>query len=305
MNPGAPEPSFVPERYLRRGHDRYWLHLLLLLIAFATTTWAGAAFSRSFQQNQPIQVEDFVPTLRPAFPIASGLPYSLTLLMILLAHEFGHYFACRYYGIDASLPYFLGVPTVIGTFGAFIRIRSPILSRRQLFDIGIAGPLAGFAFVIPAMAIGLAWSRVIPGIANTGEVVFGTPLILRGLEALIFPGVPSADIYLHPVARAAWVGVMATALNLMPVGQLDGGHILFATAERYHRPMTWVFIAFLIPCGLIYSWTWLVWAALLTFVARRHPRVYDHTPVGSGRNRLGFVSLFIFVLSFSLTPVQI
>ena len=305
MNAGAPEPYLIPEPYHARRNERYWLHILLFVIAFATTTWAGGAFAWGFQHNQPISVEDFVPNPHPPFPLSSGLPYSLTLMTILLAHEFGHYFACRYYGVDATLPYFIGVPTVIGTFGAFIRIRSSILSRKQLFDIGIAGPLAGFAFILPALGIGLAYSRIIPGIATSGEIAFGTPLLLRALEALVFPGVPAADIYLHPIARAAWVGIMATALNLMPVGQLDGGHIVFAVAERVHKPLTWLFIAFLIPCGILYSWTWLIWAALLTFVARRHPRVYDHSPVGRGRFQLGILALIIFISCFSLTPVRV
>ncbi|MBC8166892.1 MAG: site-2 protease family protein, partial [Bryobacteraceae bacterium] len=220
--PRVQQGAFDPAVF-RPAKDRYWLHILLLLLALATTTYAGAAFAWSFNQNRPVSAEDFVPLLRPQFPLLAGLPYSLTLLIVLLAHEFGHYFACRFHGISASLPFFLGVPTIIGTFGAFIRIRSAIESRKQLFDVGIAGPLAGFAFIVPALGIGLAYSKVIPGIASTGDVVFGIPLLVRGLEALIFPGVPASDIYLHPIARAAWVGVLATALNLMPIGQLDGG----------------------------------------------------------------------------------
>ncbi|MBC8166934.1 MAG: site-2 protease family protein [Bryobacteraceae bacterium] len=227
------------------------------------------------------------------------------MLTVLLAHEMGHYLACLYYGIDASLPYFLGVPTLIGTFGAFIRIRSAIPDKKQLFDVGIAGPLAGFAFVMPLMAIGLAYSKVIPGIAQAGDIVFGTPLLLRGMEMLIFPGVPESDIYLHPMARAAWVGVLATALNLMPVGQLDGGHILYALAERWHRPLSMFFILLLIPLGLIFSWTWLFWAVVLFLLARKHPRIFDPAVLGSGRKKLGLLAVLIFVISFSPTPIQI
>ena len=305
MNPGTAEPYTVLDLPLTRSKDRYWLHILLLLIAFATTTFAGAAFAWSFSQNRPVSAEDFVPTLVLQFPLVAGLPYSVTLLGILLAHEMGHYLACRYYGIDASLPYFLGVPTIIGTFGAFIRIRSPIPTKKQLFDVGIAGPLAGFAFVLPALGIGLAYSKVIPGIANTGDVVFGIPLLLRALEYVIFPGVSPSDIYLHPLARAAWVGVLATALNLMPIGQLDGGHILYALAGRWHRKLTYLFIALLIPCGLLFSWTWLFWAAVLFLLARRHPRIYDSTPVDRGRLKLGLLALIIFIISFTLTPIRI
>ena len=183
-----------------------------------------------------------------------GLPFSLTLMTILLAHEFGHYLACVYYRVDASLPYFLPSPTLIGTFGAFIRIRSPIYSKRVLFDIGIAGPLAGFVFLLPALAIGLAFSKVIPGIAHQGSVQFGTPPVQWLLEQAIFPGVAPGDIYLHPVARAAWVGVFATALNLLPIGQLDGGHILYALVGERHKLVSKVVIALLVPLGIFFWW---------------------------------------------------
>lgn len=304
----TPEYSaYHPSTLLRPSgvRTRIWLHLLLFALAVFTTTLAGAAFDHAFQQNRPISDGEIFPGFLPPFPLAAGLPYSITLLGILFAHEMGHYFACRYYGIEASLPYFLGVPTLIGTFGAFIRIHSPIPTRRQLFDVGIAGPLAGFVLVLPALAIGLAWSKVIPGVAESGDIVFGTPLVLRILEAAIFPGVPASDIALHPVARAAWVGVLATALNLMPIGQLDGGHILYALAGRWHKRLTWLFIALLIPAGLLFSWTWLLWAAILLVAARRHPRIYDEVPVGSGRLKLGLLSLLIFVISFTLVPVRI
>jgi len=305
VNPGSVEPFAFVDFVRPRRRDRYWLHILLLILAVGTTTWAGAAFAWAFDQNRPPSLEDFIPGFASGFPLLAGLPYSLTLLTILLAHEFGHYFACRFYGIDASLPFFLPVPTVIGTFGAFIRIRSAIGSRKELFDVGIAGPLAGFAFVVPALGIGLALSKSIPGIAESGDLVFGTPLILRALEALVFPGIPTADIYLHPVARAAWVGLLATALNLMPIGQLDGGHIVYAlTSTRWHKRLTWFFILCLIPLGLLFSWTWLFWAAVLAIVARRHPTIYDEYPVGPRRTALGLLAFAVFVLSFCITPIS-
>ena len=139
--------------------------------------------------------------------------------------------------MDASLPYFLPSP-FLGTFGAFIRIRSPIYSKRALFDIGIAGPLAGFVFLLPALAIGLAFSKVIPGIAHQGSIHFGVPVLQWLLEHAIFPGVAAGDIYLHPVARAAWVGMFATAMNLLPIGQLDGGHILYSFFPQRHRTVS-------------------------------------------------------------------
>lgn len=305
MYTGPAEPSRLPEVRTHAPRDRYWLHLLLFVLTLLTTTAAGAAFSWSFQQNRPLTFEDLFPDVRNVSFLMGGLPYSLTLLAILFAHEMGHYIACRYYGVRASLPYFIGVPTLIGTLGAFIRIRSAIPSRKQLFDIGIAGPLAGYVFVLPALGIGLAYSKVIPGIAEQGDFVFGVPLILKLFAALIFPGVPPSDIYLHPVARAAWFGVFATALNLMPIGQLDGGHILYAMFGKLHRPLTILFSLALVPLGIFYSWTWLVWAALLLIFARRHPRIYDEAPLGPGRARLGLLSLVIFVISFSVVPIQI
>ncbi len=232
-----------------------------------------------------------------------GLPFSITLMAILLAHEMGHYVACRYYRVDASLPYFIPAPTLIGTFGAFIRIRSPILTRRALFDIGIAGPLAGFLLVLPAFAVGLAWSKVLPGIAWRGELIFGVPALQRVLEYAIFPGTPSGDVYLHPVASAAWVGVLATALNLLPIGQLDGGHILYAFTGRWHKLLSRVFVLSLIPLGY-FSLSWVIWAVILFFLGMRHPSIHDNTPLGRGRRQLGLLALIIFLLSFSLTPVR-
>src|SRR6185369_2771341 len=220
------------EEFYARPHHRYWLHALLLVATLLSTTVVGAGLARSFAQGQPV---DFTGDLggyvrmwhEPSFLLA-GLPFSLTLLTILLAHEFGHFLAARYYLVDATLPFFIPAPTLIGTLGAFIRIRSPILSKRALFDIGIAGPLAGFVALVSPLIAGVALSKVVPGIGLRGDLTFGTPLAIQIVEWIRFPGVPVADIYLHPVARAAWVGLLATALNLLPIGQLDGGHIVYA-----------------------------------------------------------------------------
>lgn len=235
--------------------------------------------------------------------LVHGLPYSLTLLAILLAHEFGHYFACVFYRISASLPYFLPAPTFIGTFGAFIRFRSSVRGRRQLFDVGIAGPLAGFLFTIPALSIGLALSRVVPGIAKQGEIGFGTPLLVRLLEMFLFPGAGMDDISLHPVARAAWVGLLATALNLLPIGQLDGGHIVYAVFGEKHRQVSLAALIAMIPMGFLY-WPWWVWGAVLFFVGRRHFAVFDTGSVGRGRHWLLVLALIVFVFSFVPVPVQ-
>ncbi len=269
----------------------------------------GARLAHNFQQNLPaFSDQDFdalLRLLRDPARMVDGLPFSLTLLAILLAHEMGHYLACVYYRIDATLPYFLPAPTLIGTLGAFIRIRSPIYSRRVLFDVGIAGPLAGFLFLLPALAIGLAFSKIIPGINERSDLVFGTPILQTILATAIFPGVPTVDLYLHPVARAAWVGILATALNLLPIGQLDGGHILYSFVGERHRLLSRIFVAALVPIGIFFSYSWLVWAAFLLFFGMRHPMIYDSSRLGAGRARLGGLALAIFLMSFTLTPIRL
>jgi len=295
----------------RSPRERYWLHALLLLLTFFTTTTVGARLAYNFDRNRPSFLEEdligvlsgFGHTLNHPLELLPGLPFSLTLLTILMAHEMGHYVTCRYYKIDASLPYFLPAPSLIGTLGAFIRIRSAIYYKRQLFDVGIAGPIAGFVFVIPALAIGLAFSKVIPGIGTQGDLVFSTPGILRLLEMMVFPGVPTTDIYLHPIARAAWVGIFATALNLLPIGQLDGGHILYAFIGDRHRLLSKIFIALLVPMAY-FSVSWLLWAVLLFFFGLKHPKIYDGSQMGRGRVKLGWLALIMFLVCFSLSPIS-
>ena len=232
-----------------------------------------------------------------------GLPFSLTLLTILFAHEMGHYLTCVFYRIDASPPYFLPAPSLTGTFGAFIRLRSPIYSMYQLFDVGVAGPLAGFAFIVPALAIGVAYSRVIPGLAEQGDIVFGTPPLLSFFESWLFPGVQTADISLHPIARAAWVGMFATALNLLPIGQLDGGHILYSFFSRWFKYLSRGFALLLLPMG--YFWLgWILWAIFFLFTGWKRPTIYDSQPMDNERRMLGLLAAFIFLLCFSVQPIR-
>lgn len=291
-----------------RPKPRYWLHALMFAATLATTTIVGARMDYNFTRDLPFfdlerDLAVFESFWRePAF-LLRGLPFSLTLLTILLAHEFGHYFACLYYRVDASLPYFLPAPTFTGTLGAFIRIRAPIFSKRVLFDIGVAGPLAGFVFLLPALAIGLAYSKVLHGIAHQGAFTFGTPVLVWLMELAIFPGVAASDIYLHPVARAAWIGILATALNLLPIGQLDGGHILYSMAGDRHKLLSRVFTALLVPIGIFFWQGWLVWAVLLLFFGMRHPAIYDPSDLGRGRRQLAWLSLVIFLLSFTVAPI--
>ncbi|HTA47569.1 MAG TPA: site-2 protease family protein [Bryobacteraceae bacterium] len=288
--------------------NRLWLHALLLVVTLFTTTLVGAHMQYNFNRNLPFfdlerDLDIFTIGLRSWHLFLSGLPFSLTLLTILMAHELGHYLACLYYGVDATLPYFLPAPTPFtGTLGAFIRIRSMVQNKRVLFDIGIAGPLAGFLFVIPALGVGLAFSKIIPGINHQGAIQLGTPALQWMLQRVIFPGVAAGDIYLHPVARAAWVGMFATALNLLPVGQLDGGHIVYALLGRSHKWITQTFLVALLPMGKLWSGWWF-WAAILFLFARKHPALYDYSEIGNLRVRLGLLALVVFLLCFSVAPI--
>jgi Peptidase family M50 len=289
--------------------DRLWLHALLLVLTLVTTTIVGARLAANFDQNLPaFQFDedfDFLFALwKNPEALLTGLPFSVTLLSILLAHEFGHYFTCVFHSIDASLPYFLPAPTLIGTFGAFIRIRAPIFSRQDLFDVGVAGPLAGFIVLIPVLGAGLAYSKVLPGIATQGDLTFGTPPLLWLATQAVFPGVPTSDIYLHPVARAAWIGLFATALNLLPIGQLDGGHILYTFVGPLHRRLSQGFAVALIPLGYFFWAGWIVWAAFFLLTGMRRPAIIDESPVGAGRLRLALIAALIFLLSFTPNPIQ-
>jgi len=292
--------AFVPSR----TRERYWLYSLLFLFTLLTTCLVGSSMQLDFEHNVPFDLEHSLEMWgyfwnHPA-ALLQGLPYSLTLLLILLAHEFGHYVAAVFHQVDSSLPYFLPSP-ILGTFGAFIRIRSPIYSRRALFDIGVAGPLAGFIFLLPALAIGLAFSKVIPGITHEGSRTFGVPVLQWLLQHAIFPGVPSGDVYLHPVARAAWVGMFATAMNLLPIGQLDGGHILYSFFPRHHRTVSKALCVLMLPLGIFWR-AWFAWALILWWLGRRHPVVYDSSELGGSRARLAWLALIIFVLCFTYQP---
>ena len=309
MQPSTATLRLLWDRPQTIARRRLAVHALLFLLTLFTTTVVGVGIADNFNRNKPVDLDLMLSAVwhLPADPILlfTGMPFALTLMTILLAHEFGHYIACRYHGVDASLPYFLPAPTLIGTLGAFIRIRSPIYTKRALFDVGVAGPIAGFVFLVPALFAGLEFSRVSPGIAAHGDFVFGTPLLLRLFEALILPGVRSSDIYLHPVARAAWAGMLATALNLLPIGQLDGGHIVYAFFSQRHKLISRLSILALIITGrLTNTWLWYIWAALLFFLAMRHPVICDIAPLGARRARLGLLAVVIFVLCFTPNPVS-
>lgn len=292
---------------VRRTRPRWWLHLLLFFCTFVTTTVFGYALAASFSAGRPLN-EEFIAAgygelFHGHWDLWAGVTYSIPLLLILLAHEFGHYFTCGHWRVDATLPYFGPAPTLLGTVGAFIRIRSPIYSRRGLFDIGVSGPIAGFLLLLPFLLLGVFLSRVVSGVPAEGPFTFGTPLLLRAVEELRFPGVPTSHIRLHPMAMAAWAGLLATAINLLPVGQLDGGHITYALlGQRGHRLLSFALIATLGLCGFVY-WPWWLWA-LVMFLFRRHPLIYDEGPLGGRRRTLAAIALVLFVISVSIVPVR-
>jgi membrane-associated protease RseP (regulator of RpoE activity) len=286
----------------------WWPNATLFLLTFATTTAFGGALTEAFNHNQPLTLDTVLYgyKLLVTFDahLWAGLKFSIPLLVILLSHEFGHYFECRRRNVDASLPYFLPSPSLFGTFGAFIRIKSPIYSRQGLFDIGIGGPLAGFITLLPMLIIGMALSKPVAHPFTGDFITFGTPLAFTIVAKLFYPGVPSSQLLLHPFLVAAWAGLFATALNLLPIGQLDGGHICYAIGgEQWHRRASLAFVGVLI-CAGFYYWPWWLWAVASFFFYRRHPLVYDNTQLSRSRIVLCFGALFIFVFSATVVPVK-
>ena len=284
---------------------------LLFLLTLCTCLVAGAQFSVAFTHNESVSVDEFVRAFKLLYQhpaaLLRGLPFAVTLLTILLAHELGHFFACRHHHIRTSYPFFVPAPTLIGTFGAFILLRSPIRNTRALFDVGASGPFVGFLFAIPALIYGLLSARVVPGLADpaNSDVVFGIPLILHILARVFHPNIPVDSLLLHPVGRAAWVGLFATSLNLLPAGQLDGGHILRSLSARTHRLVSTFLPALLLFLGFFRHWTgWYIWAVLL-FGLRflRTAPVYDDTPLDPDRRFAAFLALLIFLLCFMPAPI--
>lgn len=284
---------------------------MLFFLTVISTLAVGAQLSGAYARNEAPFPGDFDP-LTPlqqawAHPqvLLLGIPFSFTLMGILLAHELGHFFACRYYGIDATYPYFIPAPTLIGTLGAFIRIRSPIHNRRALFDVGLAGPVIGFLFAIPALALAIWYSKVVPGAEANSFIVFGNPLIVKLLAALLRPGVHLGSLLLNPVGRAAWVGIFATALNLLPAGQLDGGHIVYSVMPEKHARISRAVIVALVPLAWLWS-GWLMWAVLLLILGFRHPPLLDRRqPLDEKRRAWALVGLVVFVLCFTPIPSYI
>ena len=306
-------PLFLePRQFVAARRKRpFVLALVLFALTIISTLAVGREFSLSYAQNRaPFAglADPFAPTwqalMHPRL-LLQGLPFSLTLISILLVHELGHFFACRYYGIDSSYPYFLPAPTLIGTFGAFIRIRSPILNRKALFDVGISGPVAGFALVLPILAAGVYFSKVVPGAQKDALVIFGNPPLMKFFIALFHPGVKASDVLLTPEALAAWVGLFATALNLLPIGQLDGGHIVYSVSSEKHRRISQIVGVALFGMAIFFWHGWIVFAVLVFILGYRHPMLLDSwTPLDRKRRAWAIVALVIFLLCFTPLPLS-
>jgi membrane-associated protease RseP (regulator of RpoE activity) len=302
----------------RAPRQRYWLHALLLLLTCFTTLVVGARMQYNFAHSQSVfSLDD---SAAPFFPaswafshparLLLGIPFAGTLMLILLAHEMGHYLYCKRYGVWATLPFFIPAPTLIGTFGAFIRIRSPIRSRTALFDIGIAGPIAGFVVAFSVLMVSLGLSKAVPAGAPVPALDLGFPLIFQLVHRFLAAQsaahgialLPLDRVLLHPTTIAAWVGMFATSLNLLPGGQLDGGHIVFSIAPQAHKFVSRLTILILLPMAY-YLWTgWLVWAILLQLSSLRHPQVAEWPRVSGGRAWLAVFALLMLALTLTPAP---
>lgn len=285
--------SYYPYYYKEREEIKP-LHILLLILTFLTTTFFGAMM----EGGDPLTF----------YGLKKGLPYSISLMGVLFVHEMGHFITSRYYGVRVTFPYFIPAPNLIGTFGAFIKMKSPIPNKRILFDIGFAGPFAGFIASIIALYFGIKTSKVIPQHPGFPEgIALGTNLAMEIIIKIVKGNIPQGyDILLGPVAFAGWLGLLVTAMNLIPVGQTDGGHIFYSVIGRGHY-----FFAFLFVIGLIilgtYVWPgWLFWALILVLIGMSHPPVINpFIPLDRKRILLFFVAVIIFILSFSPSPFKL
>jgi len=287
-----------------------WVNLILFILTVLSTYFVGYLWGINylFAGQNPEEVSgalDLSLFLKPAL-IKLSLIYSFSLLVILLGHELGHYLTCRRYRIQATLPYFIPAPTLIGTLGAFIRIRSPLTRRQELFDVGANGPLVGFLLSVPALFVGLQLSRLVPALPRESSILFGEPLLLKVFVRLIFgPVAQNQDLILHPLAVAGWVGLLVTSFNLFPVGQLDGGHILYAVFGDRTRKLAPGIILILVVLGVFFWAGWLVWAVLILILGVRHPSILDSSQNFSWKRvALSLAVLLIFIFSFIPAPIS-
>lgn len=289
--------------------DRPWLNAVLLAVTFFSVFFFGIQWSMGYVYFDVIEAGSAEFSLLDVFSdrrvFALSFWYAIVLISILSAHEMGHYLTARRYGINATLPFFIPFPTIIGTLGAYIRIRSPITRKEQLFDIGAAGPLSGFILALPALVYGVSRSMVISITPKEHILRFGDPLIVKILEFVFFKDIPAGyALVIHPVAFAGWVGILVTFLNLFPVGQLDGGHIAYSMLGKKAFILGPVFLVLFIFMGIFFWIGWFLWAALVLFLGMKHPRLYDENKrLSKNRRILSYILLTIFVLSFNPAPI--
>ncbi len=294
---------------------QYMLHIVLFLLTLLSTLFAGAL------------QHGVNPFLEPG-KIWVGLPFSVSLMAILLTHELSHYFASRKHHTKATLPYFIPAPSIIGTFGAFIKMKSPIVTRKALVDIGASGPIGGFIVALGVTIYGLMHSQVVELPPGEGGLILGDSIIFSLLSRVILGTPPEGkDVLLHPVAFAGWIGMFVTSMNLLPIGQLDGGHIAYALwGTKNHRRLSYTLATVLAVAGIarlyLYSdffsspffdflkrnlWEgWTIWAFLLFILGLDHPPIiYWEEPLSRGRKLIGWTALFIFILTFTPVPFRV
>ncbi len=303
-DPGEPYPA---PGGARPAPDRPWVHGLLLAATALTVMFSGSLWEGAYEEAGSL-IEALAIAIAQPGRLARGLPFALSVLAILGAHEMGHYLACRRHGIRATLPYFIPGPPPFGTFGAVIRIRGRIPDRRALLDVAAAGPLAGFCVALPLTGIGLLCARPIPPSLAEGGVEFGSPLVSAALERLLYGG---ADLAVGSVYLAGWFGMLVTSLNLFPAGQLDGGHAVYALSASLHRRMAWTTIAALFAFVVVRTIldralsAYTLWCVILILMRDRHPRLSDEIVTLDPRRRLvAWLLLAVFLLSFIPVPIR-
>jgi membrane-associated protease RseP (regulator of RpoE activity) len=286
---------------------KYAVNILLFLATLVFTLLIGIQYHINFYAIAlPAGSGFFAFLWRHPSAWLWGLAYSFSLLAVLLVHELGHFFACRFHRIEATLPFFIPAPTLIGTFGAFIKIRSPFPSKKALFDVGLAGPLAGFLAAVPIIFIGISQSRIVQKEALQTGMALGEPLIFKFVTWLTFgPIAGQHDILVHPMAFAGWFGLLATAFNLFPIGQLDGGHILYALLGKKSSYAGVGSVMVLLFLGIRYWQGWLFWALIVTLIGLRHPPIFADEKIDLKRKILAVAALLIFLVSFTPAPLAL
>ncbi|MCX8029948.1 MAG: site-2 protease family protein [Thermodesulfovibrionales bacterium] len=271
-----------------------FLHIFLFLLTFVATLVAGA-------------LQLGINIVKEPYRIVEGLPFSASLMSILLVHEFSHYLASKKHRVEATLPYFIPAPSLVGTFGAFIKMKSPIATRKALIDIGASGPIAGFFISVLASIIGLYLSKVVEVKELEMALSLGNSILFSFLSWATLGVTPDEyDILLHPIAFAGWIGLFITSLNLLPIGQLDGGHIIYAVFGHRHRSISIFMVFLLMFLGLFFWEGWAIWAVLMLIIGIKHPPViFWEIPLDSRRRFISLLCFFIFLITFVPSPFKL